>query len=80
MEEKVNKIIQKVFKMKDSEINDSLKPRDVENWDSLLGMQLISEIEKEFNVRFEMEEIFDIYCIGDVKKILTKKLANNKSK
>jgi acyl carrier protein len=76
--EKVNKIIEKIFRIDSSKIEDTLEPKDIENWDSFSGLQLISEIENDFNVKFEMEEIFDIFCIGDIKKILSKKLSSEK--
>ena len=79
MNDKVNKIIESVFKIDRSKIDDSMEPKDVENCDSFSGLQLISEIENEFDVKFEIEEIFEIYCIGDIKRILAKKF-NKESK
>ena len=50
-----------------------MSPMDIDTWDSFTSMQLIAELEKEFNVKFEMEEVFDIQCLGDIGEILSKK-------
>ena len=54
------------------EILDNLKYQDIEQWDSLGHMSLISEMEDEFGINFEMEDIiaFDSFKAGI--KILVK--------
>ena len=51
-------------------IVDDTKPEDVENWDSFNGLILITELEKNFNVQFSLEEIVAVKKVGDIKKIL----------
>ena len=46
---------------------------DIELWDSLGQLILISNLEKEFNVIFELEEIFEIMSIRDIINILERK-------
>ena len=47
--------------------------QDVEGWDSLTNMQLISKIEKRFNVRFTFRDIMKLKNVGDIcNAILTK--------
>ncbi len=79
VDNKVNKIISDVLRIDEGEIKDSLTPNDIEAWDSFSGMQLVSDLEREFNIRFEMEDVFDVYCLGDFKKIVKKKLEGGKS-
>jgi len=59
------------MEIKSSELTDESGPEDVENWDSYNGLLLVDEIESEFNVKFTIEEIFDINSIVDIKKHLT---------
>ena len=59
------------MEIESSELTDESGPEDVENWDSYNGLLLIDEIESEFNVKFTIEEIFDINSIADIKKYLT---------
>ena len=71
MSKKLFNIISRVMEIKSSELTDESGPEDVENWDSYNGLLLIDEIESEFNVKFTIEEIFDINSIADIKKHLT---------
>jgi len=71
MSKKLFNIISRVMEIESSELTDESGPEDVENWDSYNGLLLVDEIESEFNVKFTIEEIFDINSIADIKKHLT---------
>jgi len=47
---------------------------DIDDWDSLNHMTLISEIEKKFNVQFEFYEIMDFENIGELVNSIQTKL------
>ena len=66
-------IIAKTFKLNPSEISMDLTPNDIESWDSLLHLTLIHSIEEEFDIVFEMEEMFTIFNIGDIYELLNAK-------
>jgi acyl carrier protein len=53
-----------------SELTYESKPEDIENWDSYNGLLLVDELESEFNVRFTVEEVYDVHSIADVKRHL----------
>ena len=59
------------MEIESSELTDESGAEDVENWDSYNGLLLVDEIESEFNIKFTIEEIFDINSIADIKKNLT---------
>lgn len=47
--------------------------QDVEGWNSLTNMLLISRIEKEFNIRFTFRDIVRFKNVGDIcNAVLTK--------
>jgi len=71
----VKKIISESFKIDFDDITMEKSPEDIETWDSLGQLVLINNLEKEFKVVFEMEEIFEIASIGDIYKILKRKNA-----
>ena len=50
-----------------------MTPSDIEIWDSLLQLTLICNIEEEFDIVLEIEEIFTIFKIGDIYNLLNKK-------
>jgi len=52
------------------------KPRTAfPEWDSLNHMQIISEIENAFGVRFEMDEVVEINRPKDLADLIAKKKA-----
>lgn len=68
--DKLNTIIQKIFRVKPEEINDEMSPQTVPDWDSMNYLLLIAEIEKEFNVTFTVSEVLEARNLGDIKKYL----------
>lgn len=71
--EKAEKIIAKLFKIDPADIKTNMTPDDIESWDSLGQLMLINDLEKEFCIKFEIEEIFEIMSIEDIYNILERK-------
>lgn len=65
-------ILSKVLDIDENSITDQTSPDNVETWDSFNALMLISELEKEFNVKFTMEEATSVKNVGDIKKSLEK--------
>lgn len=66
-------IFQEVLKRDNIVLANETTAQDVEGWDSLTNMQLISKIEKKFNVRFTFRDIMKLKNVGDIcNTILTK--------
>lgn len=70
---KLNAILSKVLGIEENEINNETSPDSVDSWDSFNGLILVSELENNFNVKFTMEEITSVKCVGDIKKALKKR-------
>ena len=62
--------LSKVLGIEEDAITDETSPINAESWDSFNGLMLVSELEKEFNVRFTMEEITAVKNVGDIKESL----------
>ena len=75
-EEKLFKIVARVFNVSIDEINYESNPENIENWDSFTGYVLLDEIETNFNVKFTMDESLEVEKIDDFKNILKKKGIN----
>ena len=67
------KIVSEVFEIEINGINDEHGPDDIEKWDSLGQLSLISSLESHYRTTFEIEEIFEIFTIADIKKLLAKR-------
>ena len=70
MSKKLFNIISRVMEIESSELTDESSPEDIENWDSYNGLLLVDELESEFNVKFTVEEVFDVHSVADIKKHL----------
>lgn len=65
-------ILSKVLGIDEAMITDKTSPDNVDTWDSFNALMLVSELEKEFNVKFTMEEIMSVKCVKDIKESLKK--------
>ena len=70
---KLYEIVAETFDIETDEIDDAKGPDDIESWDSLGQLRLISAIENHYLITFEFGEMFEIMTIGDIKRILVKK-------
>ncbi len=72
MSKKLVEIISRVMNIPTSEINDQSGSESIPDWDSFNLYVLLNEIEKEFKVKFSLEETLEIKNVGDFKKQLEK--------
>lgn len=68
-----NQIVEEVLRINQADIRDDLTAKDVPNWDSINYLLFISELEKEYNVNFTMDEVLESGSLGAVKNALKAK-------
>ena len=56
------------------QMNDDLMANQVEGWDSLTHMMIITGIEKEFTVKFKLKEINKLTNMGSLLDLIASKL------
>jgi acyl carrier protein len=66
-------IFRKVFNSESLVLNDSLTARDVDHWDSLSHMILITEIENSFSIKFKLKELNKMKNVGEMIEIIKSK-------
>ncbi len=69
----LNGIFRKVLKRDNISLTESTTAHDVEGWDSLTNMVLLTEIEKKFGVRFTFREIVKLKNVGDLCQTILNK-------
>ena len=74
-EDKLLDILSKALLLDKEKITDDLRRKDFEAWDSMAHLVVVSEIENEFEIFFEDEEVIDLWTVGDIKKALANKLS-----
>lgn len=71
--EKLTAIFREVFNDDAIILRDEMTANDVENWDSLTHMVMISKVEEEFGVKFRLKELNKLKQVGDIISILEEK-------
>lgn len=67
-------VMQKALKIRENlELTDDMRPGDIKEWDSMGHMLFIMELEKEFQVNFEYDDILEMDTIGKIRNILEMK-------
>lgn len=73
--EKVTTIFRDVLDEDSLVLNDNMTAADVEAWDSLAHMQIISEIEDEFGISFTLGEVNGFKNVGELLSAIERHLA-----
>lgn len=76
IEDKLNKIFRTVFKDEKIVISESMTANDVEKWDSLTHLVLISTTEDEFGIKFKLKELVAMKNVGDFLRSIDAKVNN----
>jgi acyl carrier protein len=70
----VQDIFRDIFDEDDMIVEDKTNSDDIEEWDSLNHINLVSAIEKEFEVRFALGELIALKDVGAMIDLITKKI------
>ena len=68
--ERLNRVFADVFD-EDVTVDASTTADDIEDWDSLTHITLISAIEEEFDMKFSMKEVVGMNNVGELAEIVT---------
>lgn len=72
MEQKVIELLNRVFE--DAEITDESSQETVAEWDSMHQLSIAFEIESEFGISLEPEEIALMKSVKEIVKLLNEKI------
>ena len=72
MKEQIIEILKQVFKME--HVKDNISQKTCDKWDSLSHLNLIIELEQQYNVSFEPEDIVEMTSLQRIEQKLLKKL------
>ena len=66
-------VFRDVFDDDGIELSDSTTADDIEAWDSLEHITLISAVDKEFKMRFTMKEVSGMKNVGEMMNIIAER-------
>lgn len=67
---KVNEIFVDVFDDDSIVIGEETSAKDIEDWDSLTHITLISAVEEEFGIKFSMKDVLGMKNVGEMVDII----------
>ena len=70
----VQDIFRDIFDEDDLIIEDETTSEDIEDWDSLNHINLVSSIEKEFKIKFALGELMALKDVGAMIDLMIEKL------
>ena len=68
--EKLNEIFRDVFDDEDITVEEATTAADVEGWDSLTHIMLLSAIENEFGIEFDMKAVQGLKNVGAMAELI----------
>lgn len=72
--EKLTAIFHEIFNDNSIVLRDDMTAADVENWDSLTHMLMITKVEEVFGIKFKLKELNKLKMVGDLISIIESKL------
>ena len=70
--ERLTAIFQDVFDDEDITIHENTTAADIEDWDSLSHIMLLSTIEDEFGIKFDMKAVQGLKNVGEMLDLIEK--------
>ena len=77
--EKVQDIFRDIFDDETLIIKQDTSPNNIDDWDSLAQINMIVAIEKDFDIKFNLEEIQKLRNVGDTLALIFQKINKNEN-
>jgi len=69
---KFTKVFAETFAISNDEVSDDLEYQSITSWDSINHLDLVSNLESEFGVEFDMDDIIAMENVAKIKEILVR--------
>lgn len=73
--EKLTAVFHEVFNDNNIVLRDDMTANDVENWDSLTHMMMITKVEEVFGIKFKLRELNKLKNVGNLCDVIVEKLS-----
>ena len=72
--DRLNRVFRDVFDDETIRVTPNTTADDIDDWDSLEHITLISAVEREFRMKFKMGEISSMKNVGEMARIVTERM------
>lgn len=76
LDQKMRKIFSELFRVDGASLSDDTRRGELEGWDSLGHLDLVSELENQFSVRIDEDRALEIETFGEAKAAISELLAD----
>jgi acyl carrier protein len=73
--EKLKETMSLVFELPKEQINETSGPDDIDNWDSIGAINLVTALEDQFDIEFEEEDLMEMLNFQLIKIKIEEKLS-----
>ena len=70
MDDKLKGVVIQALKIDPADYRDDLKAGDLDAWDSLGHVNLLLEVQKAFNVTFDVTDMIEVESLADLRALL----------
>ncbi|MDB2462850.1 acyl carrier protein [Algibacter sp.] len=74
IKEKISNILTSILEHSNFEIHDELTAKDVDGWDSLSHMIILTNIEEAFNIKFKLRDLNKLKNMGSLVSVIQSKI------
>lgn len=74
IKERISDVLVSVLEHDNFEMHDELTAQDVDGWDSLSHMMIITKIEEKFEIKFKLRDLNKLKNMGSLVSVIQSKI------
>lgn len=75
MNEEIRRIIADTLSVAVKDVTDEVEIGDLENWDSIHQLMIVSSLEEQYGIHYDEDDIFDMTSVGTIIEVTLRKIA-----
>lgn len=75
MNEEIRRIIADTLSVAVKDVTDEVEIGDLENWDSIHQLMIVSSLEEKYGIHYDEDDIFDMTSVGTIIEVTLRKIA-----
>ncbi len=72
--ERLQKVFREVFEDEEIILTENTTAEDIDDWDSFAQIGLVMDIEREFQIKFKLDEVSKLSNVGEMATLIGQKM------
>tara|TARA_R110002051_G_scaffold318588_1_gene401144 strand:- start:1887 stop:2144 length:258 start_codon:yes stop_codon:yes gene_type:complete len=77
---KIQRAFEKILEHNNFQLGDQTSAKDVDGWDSITHMMIITEIEELYQIKFKLMDLMSMNTISDLIRAVEKEVEQDQTK